>query len=76
MTACETAKLAELDRSPGADVHRAALAEHPNLVGIPDDLPFDQAAIIPAAVAAPQAAIVATAQACPAQSAGVWGFGG
>jgi hypothetical protein len=35
-----------------------------------------QAAIIPDAVATPQAAIVATAQVLPAQSAGVWGFGG
>jgi Zn-dependent alcohol dehydrogenase len=46
------------------------------LVGIPDDLPFDQAAIIPDAVSTPQAAIVATAQVLPEQSAGVWGFGG
>jgi hypothetical protein len=47
------------------------------LVGSPDDLPFDQAAIIiPDVVSIPQAAIVATAQACPAQSAGFLGFGG
>jgi D-arabinose 1-dehydrogenase-like Zn-dependent alcohol dehydrogenase len=46
------------------------------LVGIPDDLPLDEAAIIPDAVFTPQAAIVAAAQVRPAQSAGVWGFGG
>jgi NADPH:quinone reductase-like Zn-dependent oxidoreductase len=44
--------------------------------GVPDDLPFDQAAIIPDAVSTPQAAIVGAAQVRPAQSAGVWGFGG
>jgi D-arabinose 1-dehydrogenase-like Zn-dependent alcohol dehydrogenase len=53
-----------------------ALARHDTLVPIPDDLPFDQAAIIPDAVSTPYAAIVATAQVRPAQSAGVWGVGG
>ena len=46
------------------------------LVPIPDDLPFDHAAIIPDAVSTPYAAIVATAQVRVAQSAGVWGVGG
>jgi threonine dehydrogenase-like Zn-dependent dehydrogenase len=46
------------------------------LVPIPDDLPFDQAAIIPDAVSTPYAAIVATAHVRVAQSAGVWGVGG
>jgi D-arabinose 1-dehydrogenase-like Zn-dependent alcohol dehydrogenase len=53
-----------------------ALARHDTLVPIPDDLPFDQAAIIPDAVSTPYAAIVATAQVRPAQSVGVWGVGG
>ena len=53
-----------------------ALATHTTLVAIPDDLPFEQAAIIPDAVSTPWAAIVATGQARPAQSAGVWGVGG
>jgi D-arabinose 1-dehydrogenase-like Zn-dependent alcohol dehydrogenase len=52
------------------------LARHDTLVPIPDDLPFDQAAIIPDAVSTPYAAIVATAHVRPAQSAGVWGIGG
>lgn len=53
-----------------------ALARFDTLVPIPDDLPFDQAAIIPDAVSTPYAAIVATAAIRPAQSAGVWGIGG
>jgi threonine dehydrogenase-like Zn-dependent dehydrogenase len=46
------------------------------LVPIPDDLPFDQAAIIPDAVSTPYAAIATTAHVRVAQSAGVWGVGG
>lgn len=53
-----------------------ALARHDTLVPIPDDLPFDQAAIIPDAVSTPYAAVVATAGVRAAQSAGVWGIGG
>ncbi|GAA0637617.1 zinc-binding dehydrogenase [Kutzneria viridogrisea] len=53
-----------------------ALARVDTLVPIPDDLPFDQAAIIPDAVSTPYGAIVATAQVRPAQSVGVWGVGG
>jgi threonine dehydrogenase-like Zn-dependent dehydrogenase len=53
-----------------------ALARYDTVVPIPDDLPFDQAAIIPDAVSTPYAAIVTTAQVRPAQSAGVWGIGG
>ena len=43
---------------------------------IPDDLPFEQAAIIPDAISTPWAAITATAQIRPAESVGVWGVGG
>jgi cell wall-associated NlpC family hydrolase len=59
--------------TPGSD----GTAEDPGHVGmyIGSGLVI-QAAIIPDAVATPQAAIVATAQVLPAQSAGVWGFGG
>ena len=46
------------------------------LVPIPDDLPFDQAAIIPDAVSTPYGAIATTANVRVAQSAGVWGVGG
>ncbi|MDO0916664.1 zinc-binding dehydrogenase [Streptomyces sp. DT2A-34] len=46
------------------------------LVPIPDDLPFDQAAIIPDAVSTPYAAIVETGAVRPAQSVGIWGAGG
>jgi len=53
-----------------------ALARYDTVVPIPDDMPFDQAAIIPDAVSTPYAAVVATAQVRPAQSAGVWGVGG
>ena len=52
------------------------VARMDTLVPIPDDLPFDQAAIIPDAVSTPYAAIAATAQVRVAQSAGVWGVGG
>jgi threonine dehydrogenase-like Zn-dependent dehydrogenase len=53
-----------------------ALARYDTIVPIPDDLPFDQAAVIPDAVSTPYAAIVANAGVRPAQSAGVWGVGG
>lgn len=53
-----------------------ALARFDTVVPIPDDLPFDQAAIIPDAVSTPYAAITTTAGVRPAQSAGVWGVGG
>lgn len=53
-----------------------ALARHDTLVAIPDDLPFDQASIIPDAVSTPYAAIVVTAGVRPAQSVGIWGAGG
>jgi D-arabinose 1-dehydrogenase-like Zn-dependent alcohol dehydrogenase len=53
-----------------------ALARYDTVVPIPDDLPFDQAAIIPDAVSTPYAAVVATAGVRPAQAVGVWGAGG
>jgi D-arabinose 1-dehydrogenase-like Zn-dependent alcohol dehydrogenase len=52
------------------------LATVSTLVPIPDDLPFEQAAIIPDAVSTSWAAITATAQVRPAEAAGVWGAGG
>ncbi|WP_214402115.1 zinc-binding dehydrogenase [Pseudonocardia lacus] len=53
-----------------------ALATVSTLVPIPDDLPFEQAAIIPDAVSTPWGAITATAAVRPAQAVGVWGAGG
>ena len=53
-----------------------ALATASTLVPIPDDLPFEQAAIIPDAVSTPWAAITTTAQVRPAEAVGVWGIGG
>jgi threonine dehydrogenase-like Zn-dependent dehydrogenase len=52
------------------------LATATTLVPIPDDLPFEQAAIIPDAVSTPWAAITATAAVRPAEAVGVWGAGG
>lgn len=52
------------------------LAGEDTLVPIPDDLPFDQAAIIPDAVSTPWAAITATGDVRPAESVCVWGVGG
>ncbi|MFD6953157.1 zinc-binding dehydrogenase [Nocardiopsis sp. TSRI0078] len=53
-----------------------ALADEETLVPIPDDLPFDQAAIIPDAVSTPWAAITSTADVGPAEAVAVWGVGG
>ncbi|MFJ6409426.1 zinc-binding dehydrogenase [Streptomyces hydrogenans] len=53
-----------------------AIAREHTLLPIPDDLPFDQAAIIPDAVSTPYAAIVGTGAVRPAQSVGIWGAGG
>jgi threonine dehydrogenase-like Zn-dependent dehydrogenase len=53
-----------------------ALATATTLVAIPDDLPFEQAAIIPDAVETPWSAITVTGDVCPAQAVGVWGVGG
>lgn len=53
-----------------------AVARHDTLVPVPDDLPLDQAAVIPDAISTPYAAIVTSAQVRPAQAVGVWGVGG
>jgi D-arabinose 1-dehydrogenase-like Zn-dependent alcohol dehydrogenase len=52
------------------------LASHHTLVPIPDDLPFDQAAIVPDAVSTPWGAITGPGRAIPGRPAGVWGVGG
>lgn len=52
------------------------IAREDTVVPIPDDLPFDQAAIIPDAVSTSYAALVSTVSVRPAQSVGVWGVGG
>jgi D-arabinose 1-dehydrogenase-like Zn-dependent alcohol dehydrogenase len=46
------------------------------LAPIPDDLPFEQAAIIPDAVSTPWGAIEWTAKVRAGEAAGVWGVGG
>jgi D-arabinose 1-dehydrogenase-like Zn-dependent alcohol dehydrogenase len=54
-----------------------ALASHHTLVPIPDDMPFDQAAIVPDAVSTPWGAITGPGRAAvPGRPAGVWGVGG
>lgn len=53
-----------------------ALATAYTLVAIPDDLPFEQAAIIPDAVSTPWAAVTTTGAVRPAEAVGVWGVGG
>ncbi|MGC9665135.1 zinc-binding dehydrogenase [Planosporangium sp. 12N6] len=53
-----------------------ALATAHTLVAIPDELPFEQACIIPDAVSTPWAAVTATAQTRPGEAVGVWGVGG
>ncbi|GAA3467462.1 zinc-binding dehydrogenase [Nonomuraea roseola] len=52
------------------------IAREDTLIPIPDNLPFDQASIIPDAVSTSYAAVVATAGVRPAQAVGVWGVGG
>ena len=53
-----------------------AIARADTLVAVPDDLPLEQACILPDAVSTPWAAITATAGVRPAQPVGVWGIGG
>jgi threonine dehydrogenase-like Zn-dependent dehydrogenase len=53
-----------------------ALATVPTLVPIPDDMPFEQACIVPDAVSTPWASIVRTAEVRAGQPVGVWGIGG
>ncbi len=53
-----------------------ALASEETLVPIPDELPFEQAAIIPDAVSTPWAAVTTTGDVRPAEAVGVWGVSG
>ncbi|MCZ2838110.1 zinc-binding dehydrogenase [Modestobacter sp. VKM Ac-2985] len=53
-----------------------AVARADTLVAVPDDLPLEQACIVPDAVSTPWGAITATAGVRPAQPVGVWGIGG
>ena len=54
-----------------------ALASHHTLVPIPDELPFEQAAIVPDAVSTPWGAVTGAGRAAaPGRPAGVWGVGG
>lgn len=53
-----------------------ALARQDTVVPIPDDLPFEQACIVPDAVSTPWAAVSTTASMRPGESVAVWGVGG
>lgn len=53
-----------------------ALARQDTVVPIPDDLPFEQACIVPDAVSTPWAAVSSTARMRPGESVAVWGVGG
>lgn len=53
-----------------------ALATDTTVVPIPDDLPFEQACIIPDAVSTPWAAVTRAGQIRPGEAAAVWGLGG
>lgn len=53
-----------------------ALANEDTLVPIPDELSFEQAAIIPDAVSTPWAAVTTTGDVRPAEAVAVWGVGG
>jgi D-arabinose 1-dehydrogenase-like Zn-dependent alcohol dehydrogenase len=53
-----------------------AIADIATVVTIPDELPFEQAAIIPDAVSTPWAAIMDSGEVRPTQTVGVWGVGG
>ena len=53
-----------------------ALARQDTVVVIPDDLPFEQACIIPDAVSTPWAAVSETAGTRPGEAVAVWGVGG
>jgi threonine dehydrogenase-like Zn-dependent dehydrogenase len=53
-----------------------AVATVATLVPIPDDMPFEQACIVPDAVSTPWASIVRTAGVRAGQPVGVWGIGG
>ncbi|MCM0677347.1 zinc-binding dehydrogenase [Micromonospora phytophila] len=52
------------------------LASQETVVPIPDELPFEQACIIPDAVSTPWAAVTDTGRTRPGEAVGVWGVGG
>ncbi|MGB2569940.1 zinc-binding dehydrogenase [Micromonospora citrea] len=53
-----------------------ALARQDTVVPIPDDLPFEQACIIPDAVSTPWAAVTDTGRTRAGEAVAVWGVGG
>jgi D-arabinose 1-dehydrogenase-like Zn-dependent alcohol dehydrogenase len=53
-----------------------ALTHHRCLVAVPDNVPFEQAAIIPDAVSTPYQAVVRGGRVGPGTSVGIWGAGG
>lgn len=53
-----------------------AVASQETVVPIPDELPFEQACIIPDAVSTPWAAVTDTGRTRPGEAVAVWGVGG
>jgi D-arabinose 1-dehydrogenase-like Zn-dependent alcohol dehydrogenase len=53
-----------------------AVARQDTVAVVPDELPIEQAAILPDAVSTPYAALLETAGLRPAESVGLWGIGG
>ena len=53
-----------------------AITHYQALIPIPDDLPFEQAAVIPDAVSTSYAGLVRTGGLRPGRSIGLWGVGG
>ncbi|WP_063733651.1 zinc-binding dehydrogenase [Streptomyces sp. RTd22] len=78
--ACLRGFLCRQARTMGVDYDggwaQFVIAREDTLVPLPDDLPFEQAAIIPDAVSTPYSAVVATGAVRPGQSVGIWGVGG
>lgn len=53
-----------------------AITDFRAMIPIPDELPFEQAAIIPDAVSTPYAGVLRTGGLRPGESVGMWGVGG
>lgn len=53
-----------------------AITHYQAMVPIPDELPLEQAAVIPDAVSTPYAGVLRTGALRPGESIGVWGVGG
>lgn len=78
--ACLRGFLCRQGRTLGVDYDggwaQYVIAREDTIVRIPDNVPFEQAAIIPDAVSTPYSAIVETGAVRPGQAVGIWGVGG